>query len=146
MGKLLVLFGLLICVGCSRNEPEPTSTRTTESESILCEMTKPEAAYALRARSWGLSDVDFQRLRHAWTVTRRSTDERLSKVIGNERCAQLGKTMLNRIDERGLSLYPDRAIEVDQLYRECCAELMLGLENVELEKQVIKLWLLTMKV
>lgn len=108
-------------------------------------MTKSETAYAERAKSWGLVDVDFQRLRHAWTVTRRGTDERLAEVVG-EKYAQLGKAVMSRIRERGLKLSPEQSPEVDQLYRECCAELMLDVKNVDAEKKMVDLWLKVMKV
>jgi hypothetical protein len=114
-------------------------------ETTPSEMTKAETEYAARAKSWGLSDVDFQRLCHAWSVARRGTDERLAEVVG-EKYAPLGRSVMTKISERGLRLSPAQAVEVDQLYRECCAELMLGIKDADAEKKIVDLWLKVMKV
>jgi hypothetical protein len=110
-----------------------------------CFLTRGESEYWKHARGWGLSEVNFQRLRLAWTVTRRGTDKRLSMAIGG-RYKQLGGTVLRRIGESGLEISAEDAIEVDMLYRECCAELLLDVESVDEEKNIVNLWLKVMKV
>ena len=129
-----------------RSQPKE-SVETVGATGALspCFLTRGESEYWKHARSWGLSEVNFQRLRLAWTVTRRGTDKRLSMAIGG-RYKQLGGTVLRRIGESGLEISAEDAIEVDMLYRECCAELLLDVESVDEEKNIVYLWLEVMKV
>ena len=62
------------------------------------------------------------------------------------RYKQLGGTVLRRIGESGLEISAEDAIEVDMLYRECCAEMLLDVESVDEEKNIVYLWLEVMKV
>jgi hypothetical protein len=129
-----------------RSQPKE-SVETVGATGALspCLLTRGESEYWKHARGWGLSEVNFQRLRLAWTVTRRGTDKRLSMAIGG-RYKQLGGTVLRRIGESGLEISAEDAIEVDMLYRECCAELLLDVESVDEEKNIVYLWLEVMKV
>lgn len=138
VGLVVVAVSLLSCAGRS-GSPEKAKVKLCP-----CELTGPEEMYWDRAKVW-LSEVDFQRLRIAWTVTRRGTDARLATVIG-DRYKPLGELVMAVIGEAGLSLSPEDAPEVDAIYRMCCATMLYGVTNTDEEKEIVNRWLKVMRV
>ena len=140
VGLVVVAVSLLSC------EARVTSKLSEKAKlhPYPCELTEPEQLYWDRAKGW-LSEVDFQRLRIAWTVTRRGTDARLAEVIG-DRYKPLGKLVMAVIGEAGLSLSPEDAPEVDALYRMCCATMLYGVTSLDEEKEIVNRWLKVMRV
>lgn len=138
VGLVVVAVSLLSC-GARVTSKSPEKVKLHP-----CELTEPEKMYWDRAKVW-LSEVDFQRLRVAWTVTRRGTDARLAEVIG-DRYKPLGKLVMAVIGEAGLSLSPEDAPEVDALYRMCCATMLFGVTSLDEEKEIVNRWLKVMRV
>ena len=140
----VVVVGLVVAVSLLSCEARVTSKLSEKASLHPCELTEPEKMYWDRAKVW-LSEVDFQRLRIAWTVTRMGTDARLAEVIG-DRYKPLGKLVMAVIGECGLSLSPEDAPEVDAIYRMCCATILYGVTSLDEEKEIVNRWLKVMRV
>lgn len=125
------------CSGSTSNGPEFQATKRN--------LTDGEKKYWEHARDWGLTEVQFDRLRLAWTVTRRSDDSDLIKVVGVDLTRQMGKTILERLSLAGDAV-SQNGIAVDRMYREMCAEILSEIGDLEREKRMVNLWLEVMKV